>query len=153
MYAFYIEGEDVKNFMNKLLRENTFDGYELRNVEIENIAKFEIDGSINRDYLNEDEDRSFCYWSEIKGYVFEIIKGNRLPKVFKVVLSLTADKVEILHPNGAAMFINIMFENDRVNFVTGTSQKNFSLDKGVDVAWEEYVHKFFKKLGLTEMKI
>ena len=34
MNVFYILDGEVKNFMNKILREECFDDFELRNVEI-----------------------------------------------------------------------------------------------------------------------
>lgn len=153
MYAFNIEDGDIKIFMNKLLTEDTFDSYEVRNIELETMVKYQIDGKINKDYLAENEERIYCKWGELRHSVYGLIKGSKKPKVFKLVFALTKERVEILHPNGSAMFINIMFENDRVGFITGSSQKEFTLEKSVDLAWEEYVKKYFKKLGLTAIEV
>ena len=51
MYSFYIDGEDIKKFVNLLLKENTFDKFEIRNCEISTFVNFEIDCKLNKDYL------------------------------------------------------------------------------------------------------
>lgn len=150
MLAFSINKEYIKDFMVKLLKTETFDKLEVRSIYLETIVKYEISGNINKEYLQEDENRFFVKWQELKPYIVSLIQGNKKPKLLKIVFSLSDQEVEKLDENGQAMFLNLVYENDEITGTTGTSQKNFSLDKKLDSVWEDTVLKFFKK---NEIKI
>lgn len=147
MYGFYLSGAQVRKFMNDFLKGETFDDFVVRHMEVFSIAHFETDGRINPDFLPEGEKRGSCLWKELKEIAFFLIKGSVKPRIFKTVLALTPERAELLSPNAASMHITITFENDRIAFLTGTSQKTFSLDKETDRAWEDYIKKFFLKKG------
>ncbi len=149
MYAFCLKDGQIKTFMNDFLKGDIFDGYYVKGAEVFTLARFETDGKINKDCLDGEEERENCTWQELKPYMFGIVKGKIKPKTFKVILSLPTDKAEILSENAASMHITISFEQDRINFITGTSQKSFSLDKQTDNAWEDYIKRFFKKRGYS----
>ena len=150
MYIFYICGGEVKSFMNKILRERDFDDFELRNVEIQSFAKFDIDGKINKEFNEEgQEDVFFCKWAKIKPYVFDFVKGKIKPSYMKFVISAPKELLEKVSENAAALFLNFVFEKDMVICTTGTAQKNFELNKDLDLAWEEYVKSFFKEIGIA----
>lgn len=149
MYIFYIVKSEIKIFMNKLLKGNEFDSFEVRKIELETISKFSIEGKINKDYLPEDEKREFCTWQELKPYIFQIVKGNKKPKNMKIIFSLSKNIIDQLSDNALAMFLNVNFEDNKIICTTGTSQKNFSLDNTVDIIWEEYINKFIKQAGIA----
>lgn len=149
MYIFYIVKSEIKIFMNKLLKGNEFDSFEVRKIELETISKFSIEGKINKDYLPEDEKREFCTWQELKPYIFQIVKGNKKPKNMKIIFSLSKNIIDQLSDNASAMFLNVNFEDNKIICTTGTSQKNFSLDNTVDIIWEEYINKFIKQAGIA----
>ena len=152
MYAFGISDSEVKNFMNKLLKENCFDDFELRNVQIKSFAKFDIDGRIERKFIennNLSDDKFFCEWRKIKPYVFNFVKGKIKPSFMKIVISAPENLAAEISENAAALFINFVFENDRVICTTGTAQKNFMLDKSLDAAWDNYVKSFFKDIQIA----
>ncbi len=145
MLAFKIEDADIKDFMDKLFRGNSFDGLEVRSIELETIVRYEINGGINKQYLKDNEERYFAKWSELKGIIFQLIKGKKKPKLMKIIFSLDENAVKNIDPNAAAAFLNISYENNAIMGTTGTSQKNFSLDKSFDIKWEDIIKKFFKK--------
>ena len=145
MLVFSIEDDNVKVFMQKLLKEEAFDKLEVRNIALETIVKYEILGNINKDYLQEDENRYFVKWKELKPYIVSLIKGNIKPKLFKIVFSLDDNTVNSLCDNANAMFLNIMYQNDIITGTTGTSQKAFSLDKKEDKILEDIILRFFQK--------
>ena len=150
MYAFSLEGEDIKKFMSCLLKEECFDIFRVHSCEIVTFCTFKIDGTPNKDFFEEDSapDKK-CPWSLLRPAVFGLIKGKKLPKVFKLVLAVPADKLPLLHDNLQEAFLNISYESGRISFTTGTMQREFSLDKQHDAAFEGYIKKLFKKLGLT----
>lgn len=145
MLVFSIEDDNVKIFMQKLLKEETFDKLEVRNITLETIVKYEILGNINKDYLQEDENRYFVKWKELKPYLVSLIKGNIKPKFFKIVFSLDDNTVNSLCDNANAMFLNIRYQNNIITGTTGTSQKSFSLDKKEDKILEDIILRFFEK--------
>lgn len=150
MYGFYIDGGQVRRFMKEFLKGHIFDDYRVISTDVFSIVKFHAEGNINPDFLKtggEEEKRTYCLWGELKPYIFGLIKGSIKPRLFKTVLSLPPDKAEILHPNAASMHLSVSFENDRIIFISGTSQKNFRLSKDEDLAWEMYLKKFFIKNG------
>ncbi len=156
MYVFYIRDGEVKNFMNKILREQYFDDFDLRNVEIQSFAKFDIDGKADKNFMTDEslEDNDidkvfFCKWGRIRPYVFEFVKGKVKPSYMKFVISASRELLESVSDNAAALFLNFVFEKDRVVCTTGTAQKNFSLDKKLDIAWEEYVKGLFRDIQIA----
>lgn len=152
MLVFYIVDDEVKKFMNKILREESFDKFEVRNIELETFIKYEIKCNINKEYLEENEERFFAKWSELKPYIFQLVKGKKKPKYFKIVFSLSDNEMSTLFKDAAAMFLNVNFENDKIVCTTGTAQKNFSLDKKINIVWEDYVEKFFKNADIDIKK-
>lgn len=149
MLVFSIENDEIKVFMQKLLKEEAFDKLEVRNISLETIVKYDILGNINKDYLQEDENRYFVKWKELKPYIVKLIKGNVKPKFFKIVFSLDDNSINNLCDNANAMFLNIIYQNNIITGTTGTSQKSFSLDKKEDKIWEDIILKFFKKNNIN----
>ncbi len=140
MILISIPESNVKDFMKKLLKETLFDNFEINGVEIISFTKFEISGK-----LYEDNERKNCTWRELRPYIFNIIKGTQKPKIIKIIFSLPKEYLAKIHPNGASFYINMLFENDQICFTTGSSEKNFSLDKTVASNWDNYVKNFFNK--------
>ncbi len=155
MYIFSLEKDDIKKFMNCLLRENSFDIFRVHSCEITTFCTFKVDGALNKSFFDEDAvpDGGRCPWALMKPVLYGIIKGKRLPKLFKLVLAVPEDKLPLLHENCREAYLNILYENGRLNFTTGTMQKEFSLDKAQDRAFEAYIKKFFKKLGLAVLEL
>lgn len=153
MYAFYIDKKEVKDFMNCLLKSDSFDEFEIFSLNINTLVSISIEGAINRDFLEEETDRYYCTWQELKPIVYNIIKGKKAPSQMKIVMSMPRKALQQLHSNCKTAFLNIIYENDIVTFTTGSSQINFSLDKTHENAWNKYVEDFFKGLGITTNKI
>lgn len=149
---------DVKAFMSKLLITNTFDHFLLYELDINTFNQFHIDGKLNKEFYSNDEleildERSYSQWSEIKPYAFNIIKGNKLPILIKIVFSLSSENIEkVIRQSGISMkrddinglFMNVKYEKENLYIITGTSIKTFNLDKTLDQVWDGYVKSFFK---------
>lgn len=145
MLAFTIP--DTKSFMNLLLKQDTFDQFLFRQGEIVTFASFIIEGRRHMDFYTEEEQKTlsrYILWAEMRPFVFQAIKGNRLPKAVKLVFSLSEEKISHL-PNTAAAFLNVLFRDNALLCTTATAQANFSLDKSGEKLWEEYILKFFQK--------
>lgn len=149
MLAFTIN--DTKAFMGLLLKSDTFDAFQFRQGELTTFISFSMDGHRNLDFYSTEEQEAalsrYISWEEIRPFVFQAIKGNKLPKSIKLVLSLPDQKLEHL-PNINAAFLNIFFRENALFCTTAVSQESFSLDKSSEKLWEEYVLKFFRKNGI-----
>ena len=149
MLAFTVN--DTKSFMNLLLKGDTFDTFHFRQGELHTFASFIMEGKRNMDFYGTEELEQglsrYLRWEEMRPFVFQAIKGNKLPKSIKIVFSLPDEKIENL-PNTSAAFLNILFKENTVLCTTAISQESFSLDKSSEKLWEEYVLKFFKKNGI-----
>lgn len=149
MLSFYCDSGNIKKFMNYVFNGNAFDRMQLRSAEVVTRGHFSFDGHLNREYDGIEEEREYCLWGEVRHNFFDIIKGKKTPKSIKLVFALDNAALEKLHPNACAAFLNVMFENGRLSFTTGTAQKSFALDKSLDFEWEEKVKLMFNRLGIV----
>jgi len=151
MLAFTIP--ETKNFMEKLLKENTFDSFSLRQFQVKTFTEFQISGLRNKAFYTLDEQEQdlddFCSWGELKRFAFSTIKGSRLPKSIKLIFSLTQKDTQVQFPNASVLFLNLIFEENALKGTTGVGQKNFSLDRTQETLWEEWVTRFFKENGIA----
>ncbi len=81
-------------------------------------------------------------------------KGKRLPESFRIVFQMppsardrfVAGKIPGIYPDQVGgLYINIQYENHEMICVTGTSMKQFTLDRTLENEWDENVKKFLKK--------
>lgn len=140
---------EIKKFMSSLLKSDFFDSFEVRRVTIQTFSKVEIDGTLCKEFYDEDEQKDyeglyFSSWGKIKPIVYELIKGKKMPKLLKIILSVPEKKLAEIHENASSLFININFEDNSLCLITGASQKNFSLDKSVDNSFDEFVFNLLK---------
>lgn len=145
MLAFTIN--DTKQCMGHLLKDDTFDHFTFRQGEISAYGSFTLNGIKDESYFTEDDKEPFCLWADMKPFVFQSVKGKRLPKSMKLVLSLPQDKTEE-YPNAKAVFLNLLFREGTLLCTTSVAQKNFSLEKKLETQWEEDVLSFFKTKGI-----
>lgn len=150
MYSFYIDGDDIKKFMNFFLKEDKFDKFEVRSCELVTNVSYDIDCKLNKDWYDTPPERDYCTWQELRPMVFELIKGKKKPKSMKFVLAVSKKANEKIHNNALACFLNIVFESDKVIVSTGTAQKEFSLDKSLELIWGEKIRERFEKLEITQ---
>lgn len=163
IYLLSLKILDVKSFMGSLLIQKVFDNFLLSEAEITTFAHFSIEGKINQNFYTEEEKEElklnqYVRWSDVKPYVFSLIKGNKLPLFIKIVMVLSPENTEkLLIQSGASLnkeevnglFLNIRYEKDTLLITTGTSVSTFTLDKTLDYYWDESVRKFLKKENIV----
>ena len=143
MLALQLETTHTKSFMGRLLREELFDPFEVRSMDIHAGVLATVDGL--QDPPNEEAPPTFASWQTLRQLALAIIKISPKPKYVKLVLSYQAQGIQDIHPNAAALFLNITYENDTVTFTTGTAQREFLLEKSLDQNWDSWVMGFFKQ--------
>jgi hypothetical protein len=147
--------------MKKLLMTETFDTFQLSEATITTFSTFHIDGSFHADYFSSSGDEefpiekdSYVLWRRVRPFFFELTRGKHTPLSFRIVfrlaphnvarllaqsgISLTADDVD-------GLFLNVRFDENGLNCISGTSLRLFTLDKSAEHAWDEMLEKFFRQ--------
>lgn len=142
-----VEIVNNKIFMNTLLKGDLFDNFEVRTAIVQTFIKVEITATLDKSYYSiseqENINNEYCLWKDLKPIVFQLIKGNKLPKFIKIILSLSKTQLQEFDSEAEALFLNIIFDSGKISCITGCSQKNFSLDKRLETKWDEYIKEFF----------
>lgn len=147
---------DIKTFMAHLLSKDLFDSYELVEASVKMNFSYHIDGHINKDFFDPEEEegqREFCLWKDARPHLFQIIKGRRLPLAMKIVLRFPPGTRELLfrevpssvdpaHVEG--LYLNILYHQKAVTCTTGVSYKTFVMDKSLDQALDQYAKKLLE---------
>lgn len=160
-----IEILDIKPFMQLLFQTNTFDSYEFVSAFIRTDMTYNLDGHINKDFFTEDEwntqnagDTPYLLWQTTKERIFFLIKGKKTPSQLKVVLKLphadTRSVLESTHSNLTAtdidgMFLNILFQDNRLTVICGISYQIFTLEKHLEQEFTSHILTVLKALSIT----
>ncbi len=156
------EIENIKSFMTKLLKGNSFDLFLLEKADIFSSMKMHFDGHyydgyFQNDNLSERKKHGNCIpYVEVKHIFFEAIKGDKVPLHFLFVLKASDEVVESICTmsdvnkeavNG--MFLNLSYKEKRLLVTAGISMKTFTQNKAVEDIWCDKIENFLKKSGFT----
>lgn len=150
--------EDLKNFTVQLFVGDTFDDWLVREASIITFNAFTIDGHIRQGYYSErelEENRieELSYWKVLKPICYSLIKGKKLPESFQITLQLKPTEVEEFLKNAQldftvdqinGLYMNIRYENNVIHCISGTSLNIFTLDRQIEIEWDEAARLFFK---------
>lgn len=155
---------DVKEFMKKMLLQDTFDAFRVVEVRVTTAVTYTIDGVLHPEFLASLEDlesktegETYTSWQSLKPFCLSIIKGPRTPLNFKIIFLLSKNNIHKLLTQSSlsisceditGLYLNCQYEKDSLLCTTGTSLRFFTLDKTLDDAWDMLVKKFFKQQGL-----
>ena len=145
---------DVKECMGKLLLSETFDPFYFIEGEIVTFSTFTMDGYLKKDFFDAENapEREYALWKDVREFCFSIIKGKRTPLSFKFVLGLSDSNIEKLllqqeldfKPQDVrGLYINLKFDGQNLQCITGTAMNLFTMDKSLEQAWDKMVQKFF----------
>lgn len=145
---------EVKECMSKLLLSETFDPFLFIEGEITTFATFTMDGYIKKEFFSEGDapEREYALWKEVREYCFSLIKGKRTPLSFKFVLGLSDSNItKLIQQQGLdfeledvrGLYINLKYDGQKLQCVTGTAMNLFTMDKSLEQAWDVMVQKFF----------
>ena len=152
---------DLKKFTALLFTEDTFDKFCLHDAVFRTASTAVIDGSRNADFYREGETvptSPYVYWSEIRPVCFSMIRGNRLPVSFRLVM-LTGKEVtqKLVLKSGftdceaSSLTLNITYREGALYLTTGISYEGFTMDKTLEKYWDGTVRAFLEKHALNYM--
>ena len=124
--------EEQKAFTAGLFIGEIFDKFLVREAEIVTYNQFTIDGKVRQGYFSEEEleenrIEEYSSWKTLKPVCYSLINPDQV----------------------GGLYINIQYENHEMICVTGTSMKQFTLDRTLENEWDENVKKFLKKNGVV----
>lgn len=152
---------DVKEFMNILLRTDTFDSFLLAEGAITTCMTYRLDGHAKADFFSPEDEpyplvsqEPYIPFSLVRPVCFSIIKGKRTPSAFKFVFQLSSENqkrtVASINSNFSpedisGMYLNLKYQEQKLTCTTGVSYQMFSMDKSLEHAWDDMVKIFFRK--------
>lgn len=152
---------ETKKFMSHLLLSGTFDHFSFIEGEIVTFATFRMDGYLQKNFFDADESAplpEYTTWEKLREHCFSVIKGKRTPLSFKFIFSLspeqiakliTAQNLDFQPQDVQGLYMNIRFDENGLQCITGTSLKTFTMDKSLEKAWDEMVQRFFTQKGIA----
>ena len=146
---------DIKDFMNKLLRSETFDHFLLQEAVIHSGASYVIDGHLNKEFYNQEELEElgleqfrFLPFSMLRNNCFDLIKGRKTPTSFKFIFLLSPEnlrRTSFTENDITGIFLNLKYQNQLLTLTTGVSYTIFTPDKTLELQWDSLVQKFLKQ--------
>lgn len=144
--------------MPHLLLRDTFDSFSFLEGEIITFNRFSIDGFLHPDFFEEPPTQTHSSWKDVKGFCLDLIRGNRLPVEFRLVLALPSSDLEnffavsgispSLQENLQGLYLNFHFKENALTCTTGISTRSFSMDRSLERAWDSYAQSFLKNIPL-----
>ncbi|NLK28791.1 MAG: hypothetical protein GX306_10680 [Clostridiales bacterium] len=153
---------EVKIFMAKLLMQEVFDSFLLRDMELITFTNFKISGQFYDDFFSQEEleqrgENRDTLWSDVRAIAFSMIRGNKTPLSFKIVFQLPMESSiklvqrlagRIRPEDVGGLYLNIRFEKGELHIITGTAIKTFTLDKTLEQEWDKEVKDFLHRQGI-----
>lgn len=136
--------ENIKEFMAGLLTDEMFDKFHVSGCEVATFVTFQIDGKRHDEWYDTDERPSDecdqILWKQLRPVLFSLIRGKKTPEVFKV---------DFCHymGNGDVGSLRVQYEKGELLVFTGYMQKEFSLTKEAQQAWDEKCRNFLGSYG------
>ncbi len=151
------EVEDPKGFINELFVKERYDSFYLYEARIKTGLDYYVSGKKNTEYyeaLEKEETNAgeYVLWKDIKQIILTLMKGDRLPLSFKLIFMFHRDNINrlcemnnlpVAAEDISGLFMNMTFEQNKLNITTGTSLKVFTMDKAVENLWDTTVEKFY----------
>ena len=139
---------DQKNFTNKLFLGDTFDLFWLNQAEIITSNVFSIDGKLQTDFFDNDEQeflasshRTFSLWKEVKPFCYSVIRGKKSASFFQNRASVFSEQDRCIIAEFCiftfsrlitGLYLNLQYKNKTLFCITGTSMKTFLPGKELD---------------------
>lgn len=150
---------DIKAFTKKLFLGETFDWFLVKEATIVTFNTFTIDGAVRHGYYSDEELEAgrieqYSAWKVLRPFCFSLIKGNKLPESFSIILRLPPDQTERFLKERCAswtpeqvggLYLNIRYEDHVLNCITGVALNQFTMDKTLEREWDDMIRAFLKK--------
>jgi hypothetical protein len=98
----------------------------------------------------------FVTWREYKQMAYQMIRGKKVPPLFRLVFRLPGKETEklleraggeLLTEDVQGVYLNVKYEKKKLGIVTGVSLRKFSMDKALEREWDDEVFGVLKRHG------
>lgn len=145
---------NVKDFMNRLLLQPTFDSWGFQGAEIVALTQYSISGSPNLRYLTEEE-KAACknggglIYSDIRPILAAIVKAGRTPTLLKLVLVCPQELLaEHISAGAESYLMTVHFQEGLLKVTGGISMRTFSMDRTDSQFWDAHFPKVLTQLQI-----
>ena len=92
-------------------------------------------------------------WSEIRPFCLSVIRGKRTPLSFKFIFQLPTEEVALLTAKSSpdlsaddvfGLYLNCQYNGETLTLTTGSSLRLFTMDKSLDMAWDQMLLEFLR---------
>lgn len=147
--------EEKTQYIKELFEEEKYDSFYLYEARIKTKLDYYINGRLNRDYFDTETQETlpeYIEWKAIKQTLYDLIKGERLPISFKLILMfhrenicrlLEMHQLPVKEEDVSALFMNLVYEHETLAVTTGTSLKIFTMDKTLEHIWDDTIRKYY----------
>ncbi|MCI7098775.1 MAG: DUF5721 family protein [Lachnospiraceae bacterium] len=153
---------ELKTATSCIFTKETFDYFLVKEITISTSNTFHVDGRLHPDYYTDEEkellrDPVYSDWKSLRPFCYQLIRGKKLPRSFRLVFQLSESNVERFVDQYhipcqvsdiGGLYLHFRYENQILSAVSGTSLNFFTLDKTIDTAWDEMVRRILKLAGI-----
>lgn len=153
---------ELKTATSCIFTKETFDYFLVKEITISTSNTFHVDGRLHPDYYTDEEkellrDPVYSDWKSLRPFCYQLIRGKKLPRSFRLVFQLSESNVEKFLKQYhipcqvsdiGGLYLHFRYENQILSAVSGTSLNFFTLDKTIDTAWDEMVRRILKLAGI-----
>lgn len=160
-----IEILDIKLFMQFLFQTDALDSYYFVSSELLTDIAYSLDGRINKEFFTNEEQYAlkiehtvYLPWHYAKEKIFSLIKGKKTPTRLKIILKASMEETKALlsatasslHLNDVdGLFLNIIFQENKLNVICGISYHIFTMDKSLESEFSDRMATLFKSYKIT----
>ena len=160
-----IEIDNVKKMVEMLLSSDFFGNMLLYKAEVKGAYDISMDGNINKDfydsddlYVHEKEIREgYISWANSRNLFYQSLRGKNLPLSFNIMLMVPKSDIESVIKNSNAeidtsdvssLSLNVIYDREKMIVTSGTSMKFFTMDRSIEVIWDDIVQNTFNNLEI-----
>lgn len=156
---------DIKPFMQLLFQSDHLKSYDFVSADIRTDMVYSLDGHINKSFFSEEESTAlslehkiYLPWNLAREKIFVLIKGKKTPSLLKIVLKASDRQTDALlsatnsslNPNDIdGIFLNIIYNENKLNVICGVSYQIFTLDKTLETEFSNDIATLFKSCNIT----
>ena len=145
--------KNIKELTSQLFVHELFDRFLLCEAELVTFQTYSVNGRVKKEYYTQEEQpqREFSLWSQTRPFLLSLIKGRTTPLSFKLVFTISRSGIqELVTSSGTSLscddidgvYMTVSFKDGRLQVVTGTSLKIFSMDKTLERYWDQKIEGF-----------
>ena len=160
-----IEIDNVKKMVEMLLSSDFFGEMLLYKAEVRGAYDISMDGNINPDFFDSDDlavhekeiSEGYVTWANSRNLFYQALRGKNLPISFNITLIVPkSDNEKILKKYNenidvsdlSSLSLNVIYDREKMIVTSGTSMKLFTMDRSIEMIWDDIVQNTFNNLEI-----